>query len=560
MGWDDVPHLSDQAKAELISAYPPNERDARTKGIPSLGAGAVYPVPESEILCDPFVIPDWMKQCYALDVGWNRTAVLWGAHDVDSDTVYLYAEHYRGHAEPFEHAQAIIARGAWIPGVIDPAARGRGQKDGEQLLRIYQELLPNLSVANNAVEAGVYAVWVRLSTGRLKVFKTLQHFLSEYRTYQRDEKGQIVKKDDHLMDCCFTAETPVWTKNGPVPIKSLVGKSGLVFSRSGAWAHHLGATLTRHDAEIVKVEFSDGTSVCCTSDHRFLSTRGWVRADKLEGMLCYNGVSQRVWIDQCLQSFRRPVRNLKELATICAESIFSGMEYGFTALFGKVPTVRFPTASTYTTRTTTELTTNSTTLNFSQGRSTQATTKKAIRDLYRKQLWMPPQYGMAPKRDFSGITSIIGMWRTGFMSKASSSASNVGANLSPTSETISDSAPMLARRGIAFNLALTMKNALAWFAAACLWQIATLKRKRVAESAAVFCSRVQSSGKADVYCLKVPAVEAFCVGSGIVVHNCRYLILSGLDIATVRPPAQWTTGAQKQGLVYEYNPYSPTER
>jgi hypothetical protein len=166
-----------------------------------LGKGAIYPVPESEILCDPFQIPDYMPQAYALDVGWNRTAALWGAHDQDSDTLYLYAEHYRGKAEPFEHAQAIHARGNWIPGVIDPASRGRGQKDGEQLLHIYQQLMPNLSVANNAVEAGIYAVWVRLQTGRLKVFRTLQNFLAEYRIYRRDDKGHVVKENDHLMDC-----------------------------------------------------------------------------------------------------------------------------------------------------------------------------------------------------------------------------------------------------------------------------------------------------------------------------------------------------------------------
>ena len=42
--------------------------------------------------------------------------------------------------------------------------------------------------------------WLRLSTGRLKVFRTLQSWLAEYRLYRRDEKGAVVKKDDHLMD------------------------------------------------------------------------------------------------------------------------------------------------------------------------------------------------------------------------------------------------------------------------------------------------------------------------------------------------------------------------
>jgi hypothetical protein len=57
-----------------------------------------------------------------------------------------------------------------------------------------------LAPAENAVEAGLYAVWERLSDGRLFVFNSLQNWLSEFRIYRRDEKGKIVKQNDHLMD------------------------------------------------------------------------------------------------------------------------------------------------------------------------------------------------------------------------------------------------------------------------------------------------------------------------------------------------------------------------
>lgn len=165
-----------------------------------MGAGAIYPIELSEILVDPFQIPPYWPRAYALDVGWKRTAALWMAWDREVDCMYLYTEHYKGQAEPSIHATAIRARGDWIPGVIDPAARGRSQKDGEQLMATYQELGLDLTKANNAVEAGIYEVWQRLSTGRLKVFKTLQNWQAEYRLYRRDEKGHIVKEFDHLMD------------------------------------------------------------------------------------------------------------------------------------------------------------------------------------------------------------------------------------------------------------------------------------------------------------------------------------------------------------------------
>jgi len=198
--WDDVPHLTEQMKKDMLETYPPYQRDARTRGVPQLGSGAIYPVPESDFVIDPFAIPDYWPRVFALDVGWNRTAALWGAIDRETQTTYLYSEHYRGIAEPSVHAQSIKSRGDWIPGVIDPASRGRGQADGQQLLQMYRDLGLELTEADNGVESGIYSVYERLSGGKIKVFRTLQSFLGEYRLYRRNEKGAIVKVNDHLMD------------------------------------------------------------------------------------------------------------------------------------------------------------------------------------------------------------------------------------------------------------------------------------------------------------------------------------------------------------------------
>lgn len=198
--WDDVPHLTKEVKEKLWSSIPPHQRDARSKGIPALGSGAIYPVPESDIFIPDFEIPEYWPKSYGLDVGWNRTAGMWGALDRESDILYVFSEHYRGQAEASIHAEAIKARGDWIPGVIDPASRGRSQQDGRQLLQMYIDLGLDLDVANNAVEAGIYEVWQRMSTGRLKIFNSCQNAKAEFRLYRRDEKGRIVKESDHLMD------------------------------------------------------------------------------------------------------------------------------------------------------------------------------------------------------------------------------------------------------------------------------------------------------------------------------------------------------------------------
>ncbi|HLJ26567.1 MAG TPA: hypothetical protein VKY85_07640 [Candidatus Angelobacter sp.] len=200
--WDDVPHLSDEAKAELLKEIPAYQRDARTRGAPQLGAGAIYPIAETDIAVLDFDIPVHWPRAYGMDVGWNKTAAIWGARDNQNGVIYLYAEYYRGLAEPIIHASGIRSRGDWIPGVIDPAADGRQQADGRRLLEMYRAQGLDIDKANNSVETGIYETWQLMATAKLKVFKSCQNWFTEFRTFQRDTNGRIV--DDHkyhLMAC-----------------------------------------------------------------------------------------------------------------------------------------------------------------------------------------------------------------------------------------------------------------------------------------------------------------------------------------------------------------------
>lgn len=200
IGWDDVPHLTEEQKQKLLDAIPAHQRDARTKGIPILGAGQIYPLPEESFIVDPFEIPRWWPRAFGMDVGWNKTAAIWGAWDRESDTVYLYSEYYAGQQPPAVHASAIKARGDWISGAIDPASAGSNQKDGTKLIDEYRREGLFLYPADNAVESGILACYQRLAAGRLKIFRTLRNTITEIRIYRRDENGKVVKENDHLMD------------------------------------------------------------------------------------------------------------------------------------------------------------------------------------------------------------------------------------------------------------------------------------------------------------------------------------------------------------------------
>lgn len=198
--WDDAPHLTTEQKEKLWSSIPPYQRDARSKGIPQLGAGAIYPVPETDVSVNDFEIPDHWPRIYGFDVGWKFTAAAWGAIDPETRILYIYSVYKKGEVEPVIHSEAVKSRGDWIPGEIDPAANGRGQKDGVALMDVYQKLGLKVSNADNAVESGIYTVWQGLSIGTIKVFKSCGVWFEEFRLYRRDEKGKIIKVNDHVLD------------------------------------------------------------------------------------------------------------------------------------------------------------------------------------------------------------------------------------------------------------------------------------------------------------------------------------------------------------------------
>lgn len=197
----DVPHLPADYVENIKRSYPAHELNARLYGIPSLGSGVIYPYPEDDIFIKPNIdIQPWWPTAYGFDVGWNKTAVVWISQDPKSKIYYVWSEHYVGETLPALHASAIKARGEWIQGAIDPASNGGSQRDGLTLFSEYENEGLHITVANNAVEAGILRTGQLMATSRLKIFSTCVNLRAEYRMYCRDEKGKIIKKRDHALD------------------------------------------------------------------------------------------------------------------------------------------------------------------------------------------------------------------------------------------------------------------------------------------------------------------------------------------------------------------------
>lgn len=200
VSWEEVPHLDTEQKKQILNSYSQHERDARSKGIPSLGAGAIYPFCEDDITCLPFAVPAYWPRAYGLDVGWNCTACVWGAMNPDTRELFIYSEHYQGQAHPAVHASAIKARGDWIIGAVDPGAGGALQADGKAMIDLYQNEGLILEPADNSVETGILKVSQMFASGQLKIMTTCTNLLKEFRIYRRDEHGKVMKKNDHALD------------------------------------------------------------------------------------------------------------------------------------------------------------------------------------------------------------------------------------------------------------------------------------------------------------------------------------------------------------------------
>jgi hypothetical protein len=203
---DDAEHYTDAQRAAIIAAYPAHEREARAKGIPSLGSGRVFPVTEEEIAEGSIAIPEtWPRLC-AMDFGWDHPfAAVWLAWDRDSDTVHVYDAYRVRETTPAQHAVTLRAKGLWIPCAWPHDGLQHDKQSGKQLAVLYREagvnMLPEhakFSDGTIGFEAGVTAMLERMQSGRLKVARHLASWWEEFRMYHRKD-GLVVKERDDLM-------------------------------------------------------------------------------------------------------------------------------------------------------------------------------------------------------------------------------------------------------------------------------------------------------------------------------------------------------------------------
>ncbi len=219
-GWDDAPHMTKEKRDRLLEQYPEHQKDMRSKGEPMLGHGRIYDIADEFITCDPFSIPEHWFVLNGMDFGWDHPqAHIKLIEDRDNEIFYVV------NAYKARHVSANDAWGAvksWAEGIPtawprDGLQHEKGRDDAVQQKQHYQNagfsMLANMATwpdipdgkggmksGGNSVESGIYEIADLMRKGKFKIFNTLTEVMDEVRQYHRDEKGNIVKVRDDLLD------------------------------------------------------------------------------------------------------------------------------------------------------------------------------------------------------------------------------------------------------------------------------------------------------------------------------------------------------------------------
>ena len=204
---EEALHYTTEERQKIIDSYPPDERECRSKGIPVLGSGRIFPIAEIKIACEHRDFPSHWPRIGGMDFGWDHPfAAVELNWDRDTDTVYVARCHRLKEATPIEHAAAIRSWGrdlrwSWPREGKREALEGAGIALAEQYRDQGLYMLPEHAQFEDgsvSVEAGLMMMLDRMRKGKLRVFKEHLDWWEEFRLYHR-KNGKVVKEGDDLV-------------------------------------------------------------------------------------------------------------------------------------------------------------------------------------------------------------------------------------------------------------------------------------------------------------------------------------------------------------------------
>lgn len=297
-------------------------------------------------------------------------------------------------------------------------------------------------------------------TDTIRTIPGLQH--DKNKPEDVDTKGE-----DH----CFAAGTLVSTPGGDVPIEQMPPE-GTVDTRHGV-EHYRSARQTGFK-ETVLLTFSDGSTVRCTPDHRFVTEGGWTEAKDLKGCLLPQY--------RC----RSTAKNSWECATTDVVPTFSAKEFDSTGKFGSTTLAPFLMDGTFITPTIGVTTIIQRICDWWRARSISRTMRSST-----------PTNTNASSRPLELLPRLLGTRAL----KGESGTSNIAALTTLEASASFSSVPSVKRSSKDGRSIDDPSSA-----------------DRIASS--VRCVGVEPMPSAPVYCITVPTTAEFLLSNGLAVSNC----------------------------------------
>jgi hypothetical protein len=214
MSIHDAWHYSAAEREVIISSYPKHVRRARAMGLPAIGEGAVFPIDDDELWCDPFDIPSHWMEIGGLDFGWDHpTAAVRHVFDRESETFFVVDEYRERQRTPMQHVEALKGWGPHLPFAWGlEGLQTKLSENPEQTQKMFRkhglkmlDAHATFDEGGVGVEAGVQQILDLMMVGKWRVFKTCRRWMEEKNGYHRakgsdDKVAQIKKVHDDLMD------------------------------------------------------------------------------------------------------------------------------------------------------------------------------------------------------------------------------------------------------------------------------------------------------------------------------------------------------------------------
>lgn len=290
-----------KARAEKRIGVVPSDPVMRKRAFWDIGARDHTAIWIAQFVGQQILVTDYYEatgQSLAVHLNWLRerghgTALCVLPHDgaaVNAVTAVKFEDHIREAGFEVE--------------VVRNQGKGAAMKRVEAVRRLF----PRIWIDEENCEAGIDA-------------------LGAYHE-RKDEVRNVGLGPEHDW-ACLIGETEVLTRYGTCQIKNLP-YTGDIMTSCG-FRQYINPRITKKNAQLVEVVFTDGHTVKCTPDHLFLTDKGWRYAENL--------TKASLIQSSLIRSHNTSTADYTDSGRV--KSIFHGAERSFIAPFGRRPLERF---------------------------------------------------------------------------------------------------------------------------------------------------------------------------------------------------------------------------